>query len=441
VAGAGSASPAIVIVADDLSSATDCSVQMTLGGYRAVVPLQPECVLPDDVDIVAFDADSRNLTAEQAYAATRSCVEGQPFGKQTVFYKSVDSTLRGNLGAEIEALFDFGHFDAAAVAPAFPTYGRTTSGGIQFLNGVPVHETEFGTDPTTPVRTSAIADRIAEQCARTTALVPLDIQREGSQAVHRSIESDLAAGVTLFIFDAVEEADLARVAGSIGALPLRMLWVGSTGLSRYLPKAIGLRARPARPAFSVPGGPVLIVAGSASETTRRQLDACVSAGDLIEIRVGALPITRGGDEAEAEIARVRSLLDGAVGQASQTVALTLTSTRADIAETEAAAIAQGMTPEQASARLVGTLGRLTTDLVANGTPLKGLVLTGGDTAKTVASALGAEAIEILDQIEPGIPLGRITGRHDMLMVTKAGGFGSEASLAKSVERIRSYGRD
>lgn len=64
MAEAGRASPAIVIVADDLSSATDCSVQMILGGYRAVVSLQPECVLPNDVDIVAFDADSRNRTAE-----------------------------------------------------------------------------------------------------------------------------------------------------------------------------------------------------------------------------------------------------------------------------------------------------------------------------------------------------------------------------------------
>jgi uncharacterized protein YgbK (DUF1537 family) len=393
------------------------------------------------VDILAFDTDSRNLTAEQARAATRRCVDGRPFDAQTVFYKSVDSTLRGNVGAEIEALFEVGRFDAAAIAPAFPTYGRTTAGGVQFLNGVPIHETEFGTDPTTPVRTSVIAERIAEQCARTAALVPLDVQRAGPQAVRRSIERGIADGTALFVFDAAEEADLARIALSLGALPLNMLWVGSTGLSRYVPAAVGLHARPERPALSVRDGSVLIVAGSASETTRRQLDACASAGDLNEIRMAALAIIRGGGEAEAEMARVRALLDGAVGQSSQTVALTLTATRADIAEVEAAAVMQGMTPEQASARLVSTLGRLTSGLVANGAPLKGLVLTGGDTSKTIASALGAEAIEILDEVEPGIPLGRITGRHDMLMVTKAGGFGSDGSLARSVERIRSYGQD
>ncbi len=87
-----------------------------------------------------------------------------------------------------------------------------------------------------------------------------------------------------------------------------------------------------------------------------------------------------------------------------------------------------------------TLGQLTARLVRSETRVKGLVLTGGDTAKTVASDLGAEAIEIVDQVEPGIPLGRMTGRHDMLVVTKAGGFGSEYSLAKSVERIRTHGR-
>jgi uncharacterized protein YgbK (DUF1537 family) len=432
-------SPAIVIVADDLSSATDCSVQMIVGGYRAVVPLSFRFPIPADVDIVAFDTDSRNLSAEQAYQAIRRCVAGRSLDPRAALYKSVDSTLRGNLGAEIEALLETGWFDAAIVAPAFPTYGRTTLDGHQFLDGVPLHETEFGSDPTAPVGTSAVLGRIAEQCGRAGALVSLETQRKGPDALRALIEDRRAAGVEIFVFDAVEEEDLERLAVSVGALPLRVLWVGSTGLSRYLPKALSLRPRAAPAPVPVRDGPILIVAGSASETTRRQLDACASDGGLAEIRVKTLAVVRAGEEGEAETGRVRSALAAALADGARAVALSLTSSRADIAAAKAVAADLGLSPDQASARLVQALARLTVELVDGRTPLRGLVLTGGDTAKTVLTLLETEAIEILDEIEPGIPLGRISGPHGMLVVTKAGGFGSVPALAKSVERIRSYG--
>jgi uncharacterized protein YgbK (DUF1537 family) len=217
-----------------------------------------------------------------------------------------------------------------------------------------------------------------------------------------------------------------------------MLWVGSTGLSRYLPQALGLTARPSRPMPATSDGAVLIVAGSASRTTRRQLDACAAAG-TIEIRLDTRPVVRGGPDREAELARVRSQLESAAAS-SPVLALTMTSSRADVTETKAIAATWGRTAEQASVLLVRVLGDLTENLLRGGTALKGLVVTGGHTAKTVASSLGGAAIEILDEVEPGIPLGRLTGRHDMLIVTKAGGFGSADSLAGSVERIRAHGR-
>lgn len=434
-------SPRIVILADDLSSATDCGVQMARGGYRTVVPLRADCALPGDADIVAFDVDSRALSAEQAYSATRACLQARRLGRRTVVYKSMDSTLRGNLGAEIAACLDAARLGAAVIAPAFPTYGRTTRDGIQLLNGVPIHETEFGSDPTAPVRTSVIADRIAEQNERAAALVTLDIQRDGAPAIRRFIESRIEEGIALFVFDAIQEADLERFATSIGILPFPVLWVGSTGLSRYVPKAIGLRSRASRPQLSVPDGIVVIVAGSASETTRRQLDACARAGPFTEIRVDALSIARGGVEGEEEVTRARALLETAVADNMRTVALTLTSTRAEVARTAEVAASRGMTPAQVALLLVRTLGRLAADLLKEAAPLKGLVLTGGDTAKTIASECGAEFIEIIEEIEPGIPLGWLTGRNEMLVVTKAGGFGSEDSLAGCVERIRAYGQD
>jgi len=42
----------------------------------------------------------------------------------------MDSCLRGNPGAEAEALMDVLAYDVSFIAPAFPEMGRTTVDGI-----------------------------------------------------------------------------------------------------------------------------------------------------------------------------------------------------------------------------------------------------------------------------------------------------------------------
>jgi D-threonate/D-erythronate kinase len=428
-----------VIVADDLTSATDCGVQMMTGRYRTVIPLRPGVALPDTADIVALDTDSRNVPAQEAYRLTRDAIAAVGADPGAAFYKSIDSTLRGNLGAELDAIFDAGQFDAAVVAPAFPTYGRTTRDGLQFLDGRPLDQTEFASDPTAPVTSADIARRFAEQSRRSAALVSLVVQQDGAAAVFEVLEQRREAGDELFIFDAAEEGDLERLAGIIGALPGRFLWVGSTGLSRYVPRAVGLVPRSTVRPVTVADGCVLVVAGSASKTTRAQLDACAELSDFVEVRIDTRAIAKGGGPEEQELERVRHLLRAAAGR-SGAVALTLTAGRAEIAETKALAAKRGLAAGEIETYLAHTMGQLTAELLNGSTRVKGLVLTGGTTAKMIVSHVPADAIEILEEIEPGIPLGHMGGRDALLVVTKAGGFGGPGAILRSVERIAGYGQ-
>lgn len=405
-----------------------------------MIPLRPDLTLPGDVDILALDADSRNVAAQEAYRVTRDAVSAFDGDLGTAFYKSIDSTLRGNLGAEIDAMFDAGAFDAAIIAPAFPTYGRTTINGRQLLNGRPLEQTEFAADPTAPVTSADISLRLAEQSRRSAALVPLGVQKAGAAAVFEVLEQRCIRGDELFIFDAAEEDDLERLAGIIGSLPGRFLWVGSTGLSRYLPRAVGLAPHaPPRP-VAVAAGCVLIVAGSASKTTRAQLDACAEISGFVEVRLDSRAIAKGGHHEREERARVRRLLQAAAGRCDA-VALSLTADREDVAATKALAAHRGLAAGEIEAHLARTLARLTTALLNDGHAVKGLVLTGGTTAKMIVSHLQADAIEILEEIEPGIPLGQTSGQDALLVVTKAGGFGGPRAILESVGRIVGYGRE
>src|SRR3990172_3397677 len=120
----------LAIIADDLSSATDCGIQVARAGLRTYVPLGTYRISEraEIVDVLSVDTDSRNLSSsradEEVHKATLE-VAGAGFSQ---VYKSMDSTLRGNVGVEIDAVLDASSFDCAIVAPASPLYGRKTLG-------------------------------------------------------------------------------------------------------------------------------------------------------------------------------------------------------------------------------------------------------------------------------------------------------------------------
>jgi uncharacterized protein YgbK (DUF1537 family) len=69
-----------------------------------------------------------------------------------------------------------------------------------------------------------------------------------------------------------------------------------------------------------------------------------------------------------------------------------------------------------------------------------LVLTGGDTARSVLDLLGVQQLQVLGELEPGICLSRDGARF---VVTKAGGFGDSQSLVRVLRHLRalSAGKD
>jgi uncharacterized protein YgbK (DUF1537 family) len=61
-----------------------------------------------------------------------------------------------------------------------------------------------------------------------------------------------------------------------------------------------------------------------------------------------------------------------------------------------------------------------------------LVLSGGDTAAMICDALEAQAIEVRNELLPGIPCGVIRGgaADGLTVITKSGGFGAEDALLR-----------
>lgn len=67
-----------------------------------------------------------------------------------------------------------------------------------------------------------------------------------------------------------------------------------------------------------------------------------------------------------------------------------------------------------------------------------VIATGGDTMEAILDGLDVSAFEILQELEPGFPLGRVSleNGRELLIAMKAGGFGDDDTLHRAVARLR-----
>jgi uncharacterized protein YgbK (DUF1537 family) len=346
----------LTIVADDLTGACDTGA---LFAARAPIPVTvwPRRAVEAAVRVV--DTESRTL--EPAEAAERvSAVAGR--GRAGAWFKKIDSTLRGPIGAEVDALMRAIGTRTAVLCPAFPAQRRVVLDRVLLVGDVPVAETPIARDPHFPGGSSSIVELLRPQLDRALAWVPIDQLRTGVDALAARLRR---LSGTVIIADAETDADLEALTEAALAVTPSPLLVGSAGLARALAARLGLLPERAE----LPNGSRwLVIAGSVHPATRRQIREARAAG----LSVLATPERAAADGAEA-IAR---LIDQALA----------------------------------------ALQREPWDLV---------VVTGGETAVALWTALGAERMELLGAPAPGLAFGqlRVPGRDPLPLLTKAGGFG------------------
>src|ERR671917_877124 len=210
------------VIADDLTGAADTGVQLVRAGYRTAVAFRDALVPPaEDLDAVVLDTDSRALPA--GFAAKRVLEAGHAVRDARIVYKKLDSTLRGPVAAELAAALEATGCDHVVVAPAFPSAGRTTVGGVQLVRGVPVHETEAKNDPRTPVREGHIPTLLATSFSSIPTLSVEDLA--DPTTVQRTLED-----ARCVVADAARDEDLEVLVRAVPE-PSKVLWAGSAGLA------------------------------------------------------------------------------------------------------------------------------------------------------------------------------------------------------------------
>jgi len=413
----------ILIIADDLSGAADCGMACAGSGLHTVVMLGNSATAVD-ADVLSVDADTRGLDAKRAVWETAMLMRRYMSSREQVVFKKLDSTLRGNIGAELAAVLTTQRASmtqqehiVAVLAPAFPANGRTTRQGKQLLNGKPLEEMEIWRR--NGIQGSSYIPTMLESAGMRSAVLPLEMVRSSNGNLHKEM-TRLAEGLDVLVCDAETDQDLQAIAKATAALGHNTVWAGSAGLAYHLPKAIALTSTTSAGSDqSLASGPTLFVVGSSAAVSREQVKTLATSPDLVTITILPSDLLSG---LEKRREHERLLSEAFAGKRDIVVMLgTDDKLKIDAGRLLSSALAQMIVPHY---NKVGAL-----------------VITGGETARLVLQTWGVTGLCLVKELEPGLPFSITENWTRRLpVITKAGDFGNPQTLVHCRQFLRDLDR-
>ncbi len=410
------------IIADDLSGSSDTAVTFSNYGYKSFVINFPEGKTHnlENCDVVAISTNTRELPFREA----KECiVEVCDYLKQLSVgqvYKKIDSTCRGHIGTELEAIMEELDLTFSIICPAFPKTGRIVKSGELLVNGVTISQTAIAQDPRFPIRESYLPDILKKQTSLPVELIHHSTVSLGPVALTEYLKRLSAKGKALILIDAIDDEDLNTISSIDTSLLPPLIFSGSAALSDGI-----VRNRRRKILPNIP--PVCVVVGSVNPQNDAMSDFLLSKGDAEEVYIDPVELMEKVGEAPhaEEIGKVLTADSDVIIRTCHygydRDRVKKTSREKGISEPEAAeAIARGMQAVMKEA--------------IRGHSVSGLIVTGGATALHVLRGLKAVGIQVDEELEPGVPCGRILGGplDGVGIITKAGGFGSETTFADGI---------
>ncbi|HHB6881237.1 type III effector Hop protein [Klebsiella pneumoniae] len=332
----------------------------------------------------------------------------------------------------------------AVVVPAMPQSRRILVGGYSVIDSVALSRTDVARDVRTPVTESWVPGLLAAQTHHQVGHIALTSVMKGEGQIQQDLQEQQQRGVRVIVVDAITVDDVDAIAGAVVALNWNVLAVDPGPFTERLAVRRGLmrEARSSAPAsLTADGqrGSILIVAGSATPVTKKQLQYLIANDARVcHIPVDAELLVDRKNAAEIEVNRVVQHARQCVPAQHNALFVfesALTGRLLNLQEEEQRF---GLAHGEAAQNINHGLGSIVREVLncASG-EIKGLYMTGGDTMVNVLKELGATGIEMIDYVIPQTDMVRIIGGDyaGLICVGKGGLTGPEDIISIIVDRI------
>ncbi len=410
----------LLVIADDFTGAMDTGVQFKAKG--TLIQIASEKCLETlkktdcDLQVLIVDAETRHMTAQNAYQTVYQIVQAAVAAGVPCIYKKTDSGLRGNIGSELTAVLDASGKKQLHFIPAFPLINRITVNGVHYIDGEPVAQSVFGKDPFEPVHSSKVKEIVRSQSEMQTHLM-------GS-----AVPEVLPEGI--LVYDSATDEDLKQIAQSLKAQGELKLLAGCAGFASVLPELLDLDQT--EPQFPPIPQKLLVICGSINPITLRQLDEAQNAGAL---RIQLAPEQKLDDSWLTSPDGLRVTAEWMTRLKDAPLAMVEGNQTGAEDATASCASRMGMSLEQVRAQISRTMGGVLERLLSLGLEATVLV-TGGDTLLAFMQRVGLDKLIPLGELAPGVVLSQIEYRRKKYAIlSKSGGFGSDRLLLDLKEKL------
>lgn len=398
-------------IADDFTGASDAASFLAKAGVRTIlyngIPKEEGGVGEAQAIVIALKTRTQETkSAVRDTVCAASWLKKQGAGQLYIKYCSTfDSTPKGNIGPIMDRLLEEYQVPCSVLCPALPVNGRTVRDGKLYVHGVPLHESSMKNHPLTPMWDCEIKNLMEAQ-SRYFCMNIGRISSGRQEAVRKKIR-EFQRGKELFyvIPDDMEACDARMIVEMFGDLPILS---GGSGLLEELAKTYHRGEEIADTVHSHTKGMGLLLAGSCSEATRKQI-AYMQKKGIPSKKIEPFQLLNGSQTQE----ELWSFIEEHRGEV-----LIYSSDTPEIVRK-----VQEEGKERIAALLEETIAALAKKAVEKG--YTRIITAGGETSGAVTKALGFDSYQIGESVAPGVPVMIPRNRPDIRLVLKSGNFGQE----------------
>ena len=418
-----------IVIADDLTgSNATCSLFKKIG-LRAASILKLQGDINYDVDVISYSTASRGLDKEEAYKKVSEAIKILKNKDVLVYNKRIDSTLRGNIGTEINAMLDNLEDDRIAVViPSYPDSGRIVVNKTMLVNGVLLENSDAGKDPKTPIKTSCVESLIQKSIKYSSTYFTLSDIEQPIEEIVKKIQEAIKKSRVL-VFDAVNNEDIIKISKAIIHSDINIVTVDPGPFTLYYSKELQKKNHLEKK--------ILMVIGSVTATTKKQIEYILQEEDIFLVKMKVEDFFE-KETCLKEIERVISYIKK--GIASYDLFLVTTSPIGDEKKADLQKLAENLntTVEEISKIIANTLTETVVKILKETEKFEGVYSSGGDITIALLEKLKAIGVEIREEVIPLAAYGRLIGGDfpNLKLVSKGGMVGDEKTIKLCLHKIK-----
>ena len=430
-------------VTDDFTGAASAGALIARSQARTGLFLDAEALEDSEearcLDAVFVSSNSRHLKPEDAYREVCKATKALKSTGVTCFSKKIDTTLRGRIGNEIDAMLDtLGGDMVAVMVPAMPQSRRICLNGISIIDGTVLTETPIAQDVKTPVKDAFIPRLIQGQSRRKVELISIENVDRGKGTLKCAMIDARERGGQILVMDAVTLEHIDLIAQTCVELGWNVLAVDPGAFTMKLNYRRGMIKEEVSTGAEGSTGPeekvALFVVGSANPLTKAQMKYLCSSEANVPVHVSAYMLISGQVQFEEEVNRAVGIAVNLFRQKPRPQSIIIGTALQDcVVDLNDEDLRRGYDSGTCSRLINEGLAEITGRVMelARREQVAGLLLTGGDTMESVCRRLHVSYIEAIDHIVPQVDVGRIVGNYTGLPVVVKGGFcgGREIGMA------------